>query len=206
MSKFSDQLFLDLMREHGQDLASARVPDPPRRRPAARPLLLTAGAGGLAIAATVAAVVAGGSGAGGSGGGAAAVAGGGSPAYSVTKLPDGTVSVAVYRKSGITGANSKLQTLDDKQVVIVPVQAGCPDLFSLNRSDTVGPGATPIFTTVKVGGTAIMLKSPGIPKGDVILVAVDTNSAKQATSGGVVLAKLPAPKCVSLRGSKQAPA
>jgi hypothetical protein len=205
MTKFSDQLFRDLMREHGQDLASARVPDPPRRRPAARPLLLTAGAGGLAIAATVAAVVAG-AGGGGAGGGGGAVAGGGNPAYSVTKLPDGTVSVAVYRKSGITGANSKLQTLDDNQVVIVPVQTGCPDLFSLNRSDTVGPGATPIFTTVKVGGTAITLKAPGIPKGDVILVAVDTNSAKQATYGGVALAKLPAPKCVSVSGSKQRPA
>jgi hypothetical protein len=203
MTKFNDQLFHDLMREHGQDLASARVPDPPRRL-AARPLLLTAGVGGLAVAATVAAVVAGGGAGGGGGGGAGS--GGGNPAYSVTKLPDGTVSVEVYRKSGITGANSKLQTLDDKQIVIVPVQAGCPDLFSLNRSDTVGPGATPIFTTVKVGGIAVTLKSPGIPKGDVILVAVDSNSANQATNQGVVLARLPAPKCVTLRGSKQPPA
>ena len=58
MTRFADQLFDDLMREHGSALAHARVPAVPKRHPAARPVLLTAGAGGLAVAATVGSLLA----------------------------------------------------------------------------------------------------------------------------------------------------
>ena len=92
MTKFADQLFDDLMREHGTVLSDVRVPSAPRRRHTARPALLAAGAGGVAAAVTAGLLV----------------AGGRTPAYAVTRNPDGTVSLAVYQQSGIAGANAKL--------------------------------------------------------------------------------------------------
>src|SRR5215469_5144516 len=102
MTRFADQLFDDLMREHGQALAQTAVPAAPKRHLTARPVLLTAGAGGVAVAAAVGTLV----------------AGGGSPAYAVTTHPDGTVTLAVYKSSGIAGANSKLHELGDRVVVV----------------------------------------------------------------------------------------
>src|SRR3984885_11420431 len=116
MTRFADDLFDDLMREHGQALARARVPAPQKRHLTARPVLMTAGAGGLAAAAAVGTLVA---------------AGGGSPAYAVTTHPDGTVTLAVYRESGIAGANVRLHQLGDDRVVVVPVGSGCPSISSL---------------------------------------------------------------------------
>ena len=86
------------MREHGSALASVRVPTAPKRRLATRPVLLTAGAGGLAAVAAVGTLVA---------------TGGGTPAYAVTPHSDGTVTLALYQKSGIAGANAKLHQLGD---------------------------------------------------------------------------------------------
>ena len=91
MTRFADQLFDDLMREHGSALAHTRVSTAQKRHPAARPVMMAAGAGGLAVAATVGSLVA---------------TGGGTPAYAVTRNPDGTVTLAVYQKSGIAGANA----------------------------------------------------------------------------------------------------
>ncbi len=88
MTRFADQLFDDLMREHGSALAHVKAPAARQAAPRhARPVLLTAGAGGVAVAATVGTLV----------------AGGGTPAYAVTAHPDGTVSLAVYQQSGIAG-------------------------------------------------------------------------------------------------------
>jgi hypothetical protein len=110
MTKFADQLFDDLMREHGPTLAHTTPPAYPRHHITTRRTVL-AGGGALAVAGAVA---------------GALVAGGGSPAYAVTKNPDGTVTLAVYQKSGIAAANARLRQLGDKQVVVVPVEAGCP--------------------------------------------------------------------------------
>src|ERR1700689_3130470 len=101
MTKFADQLLDDLMREHGPALAHTGPP-------AAR-------GGGVAVAAAAAGVL---------------VAGGGTPAYAVTTHPDGTVTLAVTRAAGISGANGALRKLGDR-VVVVPVRHGCPSLGSL---------------------------------------------------------------------------
>ena len=74
-----------------------------------------AGAGGVAVAAAAAGVL---------------VAGGGTPAYAVTTHPNGTVTLAVTKTSGISGANAALRKLGDR-VVVVPVEPGCPSLGSL---------------------------------------------------------------------------
>src|ERR1700761_6237054 len=136
MTKFADQLFDDLMREHGAALAAPA----PKRRLVTRPLLLTTGVAGAAAAA-VAGVL---------------VTGGGTPAYAVTSHADGTVSLAVYQQSGIAGANTRLRTLGDEQVVVVPVKAGCPSIDSLATPATSGrPGGYIAFhlqTTTSVNG------------------------------------------------------
>ena len=104
MSKFTDQLWRDLVREHGPTLAHARRPGPGRarrpgpgraRRPGPRVLagstLALAGAGAaftLALSATAS-----------------------PPAFAVTRHHDGSVSVQIYRRSGIAGANRTLAAM-----------------------------------------------------------------------------------------------
>ena len=118
MTKFSDQLFDDLMREHGTALAHTRPPAQPRRHITARQTLLASG-GTLAVGAAVAGVLV------AQNGTPAHVAGSGTPAaYAVTKNSDGTITLAVYQKSGIAGANTRLRQLGDKQVVVVPIERG----------------------------------------------------------------------------------
>src|SRR6201994_595910 len=155
MTKFADELFDDLMREHGPALAHT-VPSldrpAPRRRLATRRTLLAAGTACAAVAATARVLV----------------AGGGAPAYAVTAPPDGTVTLAVHQASGITGANARLRQLRDAQVVVVPVRAGCPGLGSLPAPPGPRNGHIPLQTTVSRG--AVTVKAKGIPAGDILVV------------------------------------
>jgi hypothetical protein len=152
MTRFADDLFDDLMREHGQALATAGVPAPAKRHLAARPVLMTAGAGGLAAAAAVGTLVA---------------TGGGSPAYAVTTHPNGTVTLAVYQTSGIAGANSKLHQLGDR-VVVVPVQPGCPSIASLPA-----PAVRAAQISVEASGSSdgsVTVDAHGVPAGDILVL------------------------------------
>src|SRR5262252_11120301 len=145
MTKFEDQLFGQLMTEHGHRLRAVEQPAPARRR-VRRPVWLATGAAG-AVAAVTAAVMALGS----------APA---SAAYSVTRH-DGTVSVSVYRASGVAGANAALHRIHAR-VVVVPVRPGCPSITSLphprpapHPSLSVGTGVSKNghrSVTVKVWG------------------------------------------------------
>jgi hypothetical protein len=178
MTKFTDQLFADLMHEHGATLANIRPPAAPKRHVAARRTLLAAGAG-----CTVAAAVAG-----------TLVAGGGTPAYAVTKNPDGTLTLAVYQASGIAGANARLHQLGD-QVVVVPVGPGCPALGSLPAP------AVPPNGEIRVQGSGsnngpITVNAEGIPAGDILVIGVETSAT--GTLMGSRLTSPPAPACVSL--------
>ena len=152
MTRFADDLFDDLMREHGQALARTTVPAAPKRHLAARPVLMTAGAGGLAAAAAVGTLVA---------------TGGGSPAYAVTTHPDGTVTLAVYQTSGVAGANSKLHQLGDR-VVVVPVQPGCPSISSLPA-----PAVPAAQISVEASGSSdgsVTVDAQGVPAGDILVL------------------------------------
>jgi hypothetical protein len=153
MTKFTDQLFDDLMREHGDGLTRTTMRAPAKRHLTARPVLLTAGAGGLATVAAVGTLV----------------AGGGTPAYAVTTHPNGTVTLAVYQTSGIAGANSKLHELGDR-VVVVPVQAGCPSIGSLPA-----PAVRAAEISVQVSGSSdgsVTVDAHGIPAGDILVLGV----------------------------------
>jgi hypothetical protein len=180
MTKFEDQLFVDLMREHGSTLEAIEPPAATRRYMASRRVLLATGAGGLAVAATASALV--------------VASGGGTPAYALTTNHDGTVTLAVYQESGITQANAKLRQLGDN-VVVVPVGAGCPSITSL-RAPAVQP-SNPISVQASgsVGG-AITVNAHGVPAGDVIVVAAETSAQGSQTQS--VLTSPPTPSCVSL--------
>jgi hypothetical protein len=185
MTNFADQLFADLMREHGSTLAHTQPPAP-RPRVAARRTLLVAGAGCLAVAGTAGALVASGS-------------GGGSPAYAVTKNPNGTVTLDVYQKSGITQANTKLHQLGDN-VIIVPVGAGCPSIRSLPAPAVpVAPGRISVQGGSSKDGS-FTVNAQGIPAGDILVVAVGTSTNGTTTTSFAdgKLTSPPAPSCVSL--------
>jgi hypothetical protein len=200
MTRFADQLFDDLIQEHGPALAATRVPTAPRRH-VARPALLAAGAGAAAIAVTAGFLT----------------AGGGTPAYAVTSNADGTVTLAVHDQSGIAGANQALHKLGDNRVVVVPVRAGCP---TLPRPKITGPvhlryvrenpkthtvtwpfAAGVITINDKTGVVTVKVK--GIPAGQVAVVAVvmqvdDSASPGMTTYLGTTRA--PGPTCVSIPG------
>ena len=182
MTKFADQLFDDLMREHGPALARTRPPAP-RRHIATRRTLLAAGTACAAVAATAGALV----------------ASGGTPAYAVTTNPNGTVTLAVYQKSGIAGANARLRQLGDGQVVVVPVKAGCPSLGSLPAPAVPLRGHIPTQTTSSRDGS-VTVKAKGIPAGDILVVGFETTAhgGKVTSVGGGKLTSPPAPSCVSL--------
>jgi hypothetical protein len=96
------------MAEHGHQLRAVQRPAPSRRR-VRRPAWLATGAAGT-VAGVTAAVIALGS--------PPAMA-----AYSVTRH-DGTVTVSVYRASGVAGANAALDKMHTR-VVVVPVRPRC---------------------------------------------------------------------------------
>jgi hypothetical protein len=184
MTKFANQLFTDLMQEHGPALALTKPPKAPRLRAATGRKLLAADAGGVAVAAAAA---------------GALVAGGGTPAFAVTTHPDGTVTLAVNQAAGISGANGRLHQLGDR-VVVVPVEPGCPSINSL-LAPSVRP--THISGSTKVGRDgSVTVNAKGIPAGDILVMGVETNAhAASGMSYSLVESRLtspPAPSCVSL--------
>ncbi|HUA48619.1 MAG TPA: hypothetical protein VMA77_25530 [Solirubrobacteraceae bacterium] len=96
MTEFEDNLWLEVVREHGQKLAGARRPVRRHRR-ATRPQLLAGTTVGLAAAASAAALLFG--------------ASTSPPAFAVTHNPDGTVTVKLMQPSGIAEANEKLAAM-----------------------------------------------------------------------------------------------
>jgi hypothetical protein len=161
MTRFTDQLFDDLMQEHGPMLAGMKLPAAPKRHLAPRPVLLTAGAGSIAVAVTVGTLV----------------AGGGTPAYAVTTHPNGTVTLAVYQEAGIAGANAQLRRLGDDRVVVVPVGSGCPSITSLRP-----PAVQARQISVSASGPGdgpVTVDAHGIPAGDVLVLAFESTSGGQ---------------------------
>jgi hypothetical protein len=159
MTRFADQLFDDLMQEHGTALANVSVPAARQRPLATRPVLAAAGAGGVALATTVGMLA----------------AGGASPAYALTTHLDGTVTLAVYQESGIAGANSQLHQLGDR-VVLVPVKPGCPSIDSLPAP---GVPAKDISLQVKAStGGSVTVDAHGIPAGDILVLGIASTDGK----------------------------
>jgi hypothetical protein len=183
MTKFADQLFDDLMREHGPALTQTRSPAP-RRPITTRRSLLAAGAGGVAVAAAAGALL----------------AGGGTPAYAVTTHPGGTVTLAVYRAAGIAQANARLRQLGDSQVVVVPVRPGCPGMSSLPAPAVPASGGRISMQASTGRDGSVTVRAQGIPAGDIIVVGSQTsvNGSSRTSMSASRLTSAPAPGCVSL--------
>jgi hypothetical protein len=181
MTKFEDQLYADLMQQHGPALAATQRPTASRRYAASRRVLLATGAGGIAVAAASGALA----------------AGGGTPAYAVTTNHDGTVTLAVYQESGIAQANAELRQLGDR-VVVVPVRPGCPSINSL-KAAAIKPPVISIESRVSAGGS-ITVQAQGVPAGDIIVVGFETegHGVDMGTEMDAMLTSPPAPSCVSL--------
>ena len=163
MTKFADQLFADLMREHGPALAHTR-PSAARPRPAVARRKLLAGRRGR----------------GGRRGGRRRRPGGRRRDSGLRgdHAADGTVTLAVTRLSGIAGANGALHKLGDR-VVVVPVEPGCPSLGSLRPPNVPLAGHPYVQTTVGIGGSAtgsVTVNAKGIPAGDILVVGVETTT------------------------------
>jgi hypothetical protein len=183
MTKFADQLFDDLMREHGSTLAQTRAPAP-KRHTTPRRTLIAAGAGAVAAAATVGGLMA---------------SGGGAPAYALTTHPDGTVTLDVYTPSGIAGINTKLHQVGDDQVVVVPVGAGCPSISSLPAPAVPPSGHIAVQGSMSKDGS-VTVHAKGIPAGDILVVGVETHTTGNThyAMSAARLTSPPAPSCVSL--------
>jgi hypothetical protein len=115
--------------------------------------MMAAGAGGLAVAATVGSLLA---------------TGGGTPAYAVTTHPDGTVTLAVYQQSGISGINAQLHQLGDDRVVVVPVGSDCPSINSL-PAPAVRARQISVQASSSGDGT-VTVDAHGIPAGDILVL------------------------------------
>ena len=188
MTKFEDQLFGQLMTEHGHHLRAVEQPAPARRR-TRRPVWLATGAAG-AVAAGTAAVLALSS--------TPAMA-----AYSVTQH-DGTVSVAVYRASGVAAANATLYKMRAR-VVVVPVRAGCTPIGSLPRPHPAPHLSVEVGASVNRQGhrtVSVKIKG-GIPAGDTMILAFSGGRGHSLGAGGIITG--PVPHCVSLPSAPSAP-
>jgi hypothetical protein len=185
MTKFEDQLYQQLITEHGHHLRAPQRPAPARHR-VRRPVWLATGAAGAVAAGTVAVLAL------------------GSPpalaAYSVTRH-DGAVTVAVNRSSGVAGANVTLHAMGAR-VRVVPVRPGCPAIGSLPRPQPAPHLPVSVKTGMNGNGhrsVTVKLGRPGIPAGDTMILAFTGSGGPGSTSlgaGGIITG--PVPRCVSL--------
>ena len=189
MTRFEDQLYEELMTEHGHHLTALSRPAPARRQGARRvrrPAWLATGAAGT-VAAVTAAVLALGS----------APA---SAAYSVIRHSDGSLTVSVSRLSGVSGANVALHNMHAR-VRVVPVRAGCRPIGSLRRPRPAPHPSLSVATRVRPNGhraVTVKLGRGGIPAGDTMILAF-SGRPRQGTAlgvGGIITGRVP--RCVSL--------
>jgi hypothetical protein len=140
MSEFEDNLWVTVVREHGDGLARTERTAHTHRR-ASRPRLLAGTTAGLAAMAVAAALLLG--------------ASTSPPAFAVTRNPDGTVTVNLRHPSGIAGANKELAAMGVRAQIAVqaktPPKSVCPggttptitfDPASIPKSDqlVIAPG------------------------------------------------------------------
>jgi hypothetical protein len=142
MTRFTENLWIDLARDHGAALAYAERHEPGRaRRPRGRVLagstLALAGAGaGLGLVLT---------------------AGASAPAFAVTKTGDGSVLVTISRTEALPQANAKLTAMGIHEQVIIDMASG-PAAASGAVTCTPAPGVSgpPVKVLVGTNGTEVI--------------------------------------------------
>jgi hypothetical protein len=189
MSSFEDQLWSQLVRERGEQMraapqataalassVTATKPATPRAARLRRPALLTGSALGIAGLATA---------------GVLALTSA-SPAFAVTKNPDGTVAITLSDLSDLPALNQKLAQ-DGVPVTAVPISTSCSATGAITNPSGEGmPG-----TQASQDATNLVTIDPSqIPSGDVGVLG-----ASQTASGQVTLlfgdTTAPAPSCLN---------
>jgi hypothetical protein len=189
MNTFEDELWSQLVRERGEQMraaprataalassVTATRPATPRAPRLRRPALLTGSALGIAGLATA---------------GVLALTSA-SPAFAVTKNPNGTVAITLSDLSDLPALNQKLAQ-DGVPVTAVPISASCSATGAIdNPSGESGPS-----TQAGQEATNVVTIDPRqIPSGDIGVLG-----ASQTASGQVTLlfgdTTPPAPSCLN---------
>ena len=145
MTKFTDNLWRDLVREHGPTLAHADRPKPGRAPLLRRPRVLAASTLGLAGAATALMLALG--------------PASSTPAFAVTTNSDGSVLVTINENSALPQANAKLIAMGIHEQVTLYIATG-PAAASGAVNCTPAPGAKvsgpPLKVLVGTNGTEVI--------------------------------------------------
>jgi hypothetical protein len=146
MSKFSERLWRDLVREHGSDLRQLAPAAERHRRGARPPLLIGGGLAGLAGTGVAVAIAL----------SAAATA----PAFAVTRNTDGSYQVAIRALSAIPAANRKLARLG-LEARVVGMSPGCtaPGVMRIGVPAT----ASPLSKAQRAALPAALLETQHVP-------------------------------------------
>jgi hypothetical protein len=198
MTRFEDQLWSDLLADHGDDLAQERTATAVRGR--RRPVVLTAGTLGLAGAATAVALT-------------LTATTGAVAAYAVTANPNGTVTITINDLVGIKGANEQLAKLG-VPIRAVPITADCkapsPSSHHAARPGVrppspVGPPQAGGPGTIEITGGPgqVVIDPKQIPKGATMVLAASKSSNSVQLAGAVQPG--PAPTCLGVPPSPQLP-
>jgi hypothetical protein len=157
MTKFTDNLWSDLMQEHGSTIANASRPGPrrwSRSRIVAGGTLAVAVAGtalGLGLTSTGATAAA------ASGTGAAKVV---TDAYTITKTSDNSVVVQINQSTSLPAANAKLAAMGIHEFVEIDMASG-PASVSGAVACTPGAGVSGPALKVLVGTNGTEVIAPG---------------------------------------------
>jgi hypothetical protein len=179
MTKFTDHLWSDLVREHGPTLAHADRPEPGRARLLRRPRVLAGSTLGLAGVGTALVLALG--------------AASSPPAYAITTNGDGSVTVQINVASSLSQANAKLGAMGIDERLEIFMAPG-PAAVSGPVTCTPAPGANvsgpPLKVLVGPDGTEVI--SPGQTGGntgvgtwhlDHCVVWADTGSGNSGNTG-----------------------
>ena len=163
MSEFEDNLWRAVVREHGEELAQT-APSGHERRRASRPRLAAGTTVGLAATATAAVLAFG--------------ASSSSPAFAVTRNPDGTVTVKLIKASGLVGANHTLANMGVPTQILAPAKSAprlvCP------------PGTVPTITldAGALRGRQVRIARPGAADNHVVRLLPDAGKLRTASGAG----------------------
>jgi hypothetical protein len=174
MTKFTENLWSDLAREHGATLANAARPEPGRAR---RPRVLAGSTLALAGAGTALGLV--------------LSAAGSTPAWAVTRSSDGSILVQINQANALPAAESKLAAMGVHEEVIIYMGSG-KAAVSGPVTCTPAPGLSGPAVKVLVGTNGTEVIAPGTTGGNTgvgtwhlnsCTLVADTGSGNAGNSG-----------------------
>lgn len=140
MTKYTDNLWQDLAREHGAALAHSEPLEPGRARILRRPRLLAGSVLGLA----------------GAGVGLLLTAGS-TPAYAVTTNADGAVQVTINQVSALPQANAKLAAMGTREQIAIQMAPGAaPNTGPVTCVSAASAPGAQVTVMVGTNGTEVI--------------------------------------------------